>query len=813
MTDVTHSPQSATKAQKTFERNTRAVRHFYRIQPNLEAFARVFTGKPKMSIQPTATTSMTDGQMIYLRVNPELGDEHRHDRPNCGRRDARDKLQCSACLVRENMLVALFHEIAHIAYDSFEAMDDCQKENAVEEAVSEAERFGISGKRLDAIRESMKVQPPGTYTEAASRISPYLQPLINGLEDARINILTMESRKGMRPMFESRTRSVFEEGVEQTDGSLVYWNQQPENAQVTAALMSYAQGFYSASWFSEPVAEVMRDPDVQRFAKAAAESRSAGEVYALAFPLLEKLRTFGFFKTQGEPTDDSVKSKFAEPDNKDTGGDDDDEGEAGEAGEPEESDEAEGDDEGDGGSGAGSGISTDTGNDAEGEGVDESGDDDADPTPNAPDGPVTSDDPDPDTDDPDPDSGSDEGTDDPVGDDEDTDEQDPDQVGAGSRDTDDDGETHDDPSAGEGDDDAEYEDGEPDDDARTEDGAEAQGDSDDKTGDPSEVAAAMSSLCSHAHLEHEDDKGDDKQDDEDADIAVAIAQERDFDEPSLEVFESKVYAAGPAFNMAQVHRRPDKYSIIAMPEKIVQQSLGKLRVAFSENHKGGKDTNRRSGKINAKVIGRRVPVEDGRLFQKRTRPGRRDYHVIIGVDGSGSTKSGLRIQNIKSAAFAQAELLSRIGVSFEVWAHTCNTNGIESENSSYGMWLETQLYKIKGENDRWDAASKGRLESLVPTAANLDGHTMEFYRKRLDSIRATDKLIMYYTDGDMPLENYREELRILKRELAICKRNGYEVVGIAFETDSPSSHGLPTVRIDGIDDVPKVVQELHKRLA
>jgi hypothetical protein len=71
---------------------------------------------------------------------------------------------------------------------------------------------------------------------------------------------------------------------------------------------------------------------------------------------------------------------------------------------------------------------------------------------------------------------------------------------------------------------------------------------------------------------------------------------------------------------------------------------------------------------------------------------------------------------------------------------------------------------------------------------------------------------MYYSDGKMPATNHDEELEILRRELALCKKRGYTVAGVGVRTDSPSKHGLPTVQINEKDDIMLVVRHLQKML-
>ena len=81
-----------------------------------------------------------------------------------------------------------------------------------------------------------------------------------------------------------------------------------------------------------------------------------------------------------------------------------------------------------------------------------------------------------------------------------------------------------------------------------------------------------------------------------------------------------------------------------------------------------------------------------------------------------------------------------------------------------------------------------------------------------DRVQATDKIILYCTDGKMPAENHDEELEILQREIKICKQKGYTLLGVGIRTDSPVRHGLDTVQVDEHSDVVKVVRHLEKRL-
>lgn len=248
---------------------------------------------------------------------------------------------------------------------------------------------------------------------------------------------------------------------------------------------------------------------------------------------------------------------------------------------------------------------------------------------------------------------------------------------------------------------------------------------------------------------------------------------------------------------------------IVTDEKILVEALTEMRVAFSDNKRGKHERHRKTGKVDARALGRRAPIDDPRLFKKKVRPGKKDYFVVIGFDVSGST-FGVNLAMEKEAVAAQAELLSRLGVKFAVYAHSGDAS---DPNNAWTGGIDMDIYQVKGPNEHWTSQTQKALREIGPHSVNLDGHTLEYYRKLLDADPATDKIIMYYTDGKMPAENEDEELAILQREIKICKQRGYTLMGVGIRTDSPRAHGLDTVQVDTERDVVKVVKHLQKRLA
>jgi len=245
-----------------------------------------------------------------------------------------------------------------------------------------------------------------------------------------------------------------------------------------------------------------------------------------------------------------------------------------------------------------------------------------------------------------------------------------------------------------------------------------------------------------------------------------------------------------------------------IPETVLGPALLKMRVAFADNQRAKLEGNKKSGRVRGKVLGKRAFHGDERVFQKKHLPGKKDYFVLIGVDVSGSTV-GVNIGLAKRAAMAQADLCARMGIKFAVYAHTGQVSNVYKGRSG---GIDLDIYHIKDADEPWDKSVRERLEELCPSAANLDGHTMEYYRKVCDKRRESHKIILYYTDGKMPAENHDEELEILQREIRVCRQKNYTLLGVGIRTDSPVRHGLSTVQIDDDSDLVKVIKHLERAL-
>jgi hypothetical protein len=843
----------------------RAVSEFRKIQPTLTAFARVLTQNQKVRIIASTGVPHTDGKDIFIQPPIELGNQHQHDRAVCDRRNWTTMQQeCPACAVREEVMATTYHEISHIAFESFSPPDASQLKTALA-YVRQVSKPKQAERIIRRITESTEI--PKNYMALASVINPYFKLLANSLEDVRINARMHKARPGTKPMMDAQILRVMSGGVAKHDGTVALWTDMHLNHQASIGAYLLASGFEPESgWLADEVIAALKDEQLRDILVLIPETADAHEAFTMSWEVFTRLRELGFYQLKEEeqdeddesdeeeqpeppkpptpPTPPQPQQDSEEQDNSDDeassdGGssagdssdmepeDDSDDSEDEDDESSEEDDGPEADDAGEpsGEEGEDGGSSDDSDEESDG---DESGDEETEGSSDEGDveesGEEQSD------------SSADESTE--AGEDEDTQsdgdsEGEPESDEAGEAEAGDGGD--DDAATGSGGSDSSATDAsddggdEPSDSGGPDESSDDDGDGPPFLVEPDEEAEDeeldLGDLGLHQH--HEETTPQDEKA-----IEVAIVQDEYFEKPSTTINGVKEWwyktAETDALNRpyhawsgAQLDARMRRAlnGDFELPnEQVMGPALMKMRLVFAENKRTQRNRNQRSGRLQTRALGKRAPFGDDRLFGKKVVPAKRDYIVLIFLDVSGSTAMGgggkANIQLIKEAAMGQAELCARTGVPFEVLAHT-GAPATASEMTGWdatdkNLWLD--IYHIKDEDEPWDDKAKQRLMDIGPSYYNLDGHTLEYARRRVEQSRATDKVILYYSDGKMPLENYYEELEILQREIATCKQRGITLLGVGIRTDSPAQHGLDTVQVDDSSDIGRVVQHLERRL-
>jgi hypothetical protein len=741
-----------TDVDPSLERIMRAVKVFrLMIDRKYLPLLRAVTGKRSLKVVPTNGRCSTDGKTVYLPVPPSLGDTLNHNKDVCGLRDEDLILKCDACRVLEDVDASVFHESAHMTYDSFSPVTITALTDAVRRWGND-EGFAL---------------PDGLHgMQLASALHPWLPMAANVVEDIHVNARLVAYRPGITETLRGSTRGVLRNGTDNIGGTSS-WADAPLGAR--ALMAAYLVGTGNADLVSElgdDVQHVASDDQVVDLMTRAvkAEFDTVDKRVAASGDLLQRLNELGFClkdapKPKPEPEDDEPGPEGDPSEDEPTDPKD---------GEESETPEGETDDE------PGPGLGDEEGESDESEDSDEEGDSEGDP------------------------EASGDGTSDPGISAEELGDKDGEDGGEASAegDADEGPEDTTEPAeeAGKGGSDGHSEDGAED----VEGDPEAALDGDPSPGGTEDLELAVELL--KKLMGHDDDLDSPlDQDAEETDLVKIVLDQADyFDVPDPTM--SKPRVGEPKVNSYTTELRHP-----VLPQH-TSPSLGRLRVAFTQNRKTGMTGSLASGpKLDTAHL-HRIAQEDYRIFSRRSVPNKRDWFVTIGMDLSGSTSRRGILDIEKSGVWALADMLARIGIPFQIFGHT-GTHG--DSYSTYRLVIE----EVKLANEPWGYAAQKKLIGLVPQSANLDGHTLEYYRRATEAQKRSDNLIVYFTDGAMPLENHDAELKALQRNIVLCQRKGIHLVGVGIGTDSPKRHGLDTIRYDNLDHLPVLVEGLRERLS
>lgn len=896
----------------------RATLKFNDMRPGLEGFARAVTGKPKLRLRVEwGKASWTNGDDIWVSPPLILGNEERHTKSLCSRRNRYGESACRACAVSDIVLSRLLHEISHIAGASFTPVKDNDRVWAMRRLLSSGTRF--SDKAIEkSITEAIRMGKH--WKEIANLVSPYLPALVEIFEDVRVDQAFGRVRPGAFRMRRADLIHRQEDGMASVGpgGEIVTltYGSMRLNSQLVVAVYNAAMESLSTLVYDDYVVQVVHTQEVQDFIERLSEMRSVRDSFNAAFEFLEMGKGFGFFQDaeSEESGDDSREPESSESASDPMSGSDMPESfsskpQSGSSGSGDNS----GDDSGDSSTqGAGDETGEDEDDSTEGGSSGESedsapmtamGDDASGSSDSSSDNGSEEDDDDSEEDEDDGDADSDSEDDqeaDPSGDDEnasptpndgEVDSSSGDESGEGDSDlesdssSDHDGE-EDDGDPGESSDESDHDDSESDaevedddssndsesDDAEEydEEGYEEDGESEDfgDGDDFDESDDDESDTDGEVESEHSDGEGDDQEetleppqarewgtpedldrdfediahqtsavtevvDDDDRDTLIAASQQFDgqlisfgtlrknmcgirISRPGALIVDKSGVLQSRAWthDYGKIERSKESLGIsgdFAPNPADVARLTGRVRPIFDANRRSRNTRNLRSGDVAGAMLARRVPFNDDRVFQKKRRPGKRSYAVGLGIDLSGST-AGTNLVLLKQCALVMADALNGLpGVKFAVWGHSANYT--ENAMLTYDFSeMYTDIYVAKEWSEPWTGSARKAVTSFGPDAGNCDGHTLEFYRKQLEARRETDKILFYFTDGQMPLENYQEELEVLQENIKLCERSGIQLIGVGINTDSPKKHGLDTVIVNGPSDVHLVCDKLAIRL-
>ena len=238
---------------------------------------------------------------------------------------------------------------------------------------------------------------------------------------------------------------------------------------------------------------------------------------------------------------------------------------------------------------------------------------------------------------------------------------------------------------------------------------------------------------------------------------------------------------------------------LPVPESIVGDLVMRGRAVFAENQRVKYHRDRTRGRVAPTMLGRRGwNPDDKRLFAQRHVPDTRKYAVLVGVDNSGSTSGGLD-KLLRQTSVAIAKMCHRIGVDVGIYAHTSEYQDVE-------------IYEMKALRSAWRPEIEKDMWGLGIGHSNADGTILRVYRRQLEATDATDKVLLFFTDGVIPGYGGAEQKQIMREEVQACKRAGITLVGVGVKTDSPRDFGIETVRLDSEKDLRGLLEYLAEKI-
>ena len=732
---------------------------------------RAITGKKTLKVEPAAKISATDGKTVWLMVPWVLGETREHDRLLCGKRDPLSFwMECPACAQRDSIDSTVFHESAHITSESFEEVEP--------ERIRDLVRANCPFIDADALDLPAWYRGRRIFVQvAAGFIEPvYLPTITNVVEDIYVNRRLFEVRPGVEPSMKAHAVQVFERGFHQADGTHCSWADQPLDSQAIMGVYNLGGRLPHLNSNLDAKIDELVTPDkiLGDLMESIPHKCDAYLRMDISLKVLARLRELGFCIPPSQQPQPEPQGEESDESEDEGAGDDESE-------EPEPK-------RGSGGGGSSKGVeSSEDDEDAETEGQggdeksDEESDDEGDPTGSASE---------PGDEEPDNKDGDFEGEDD-AGDEEGENE------GSGS---------------GQGEEaDESYE------------GDEEEAGSDSgKTPEEldKEAAEELAKMAKQmfGHEEQEQEAGNytepedglvpmgDPQDQSvEHELDKAIRWQK-FDAPpnGIHDFEEIEAKVDPDLNYHGTS--PSQWPPIKFDPGLVTGETARLRTVFALNRKRRMSGSLTTGpKLDVPHL-HRIGNDDFRIFGRNDRPDRRDWFVLVGLDDSGSTLTNGAARVIREMGLGIGEMLTGVGVKFAMYAHS----GRYAKGASE---VHVTHKVIKTPDEPWTSETKDRLQYVGrEDTGNFDGHSLEQYRKITEARRETDKMILYVTDGAMPMSNYTEELEVLQRELVICRQRKINLFGVGYQTDSPKGHGMDTVVIESGQDLPGLIAGLRQRL-
>lgn len=261
-------------------RAQRAVETFRALCPDLSILATVLAGRDPMDpkkalrVEPSDTTC-TDGRTIYIRPDGRLGDTVSDDEWS-------------------DIKASLFHEIAHVVFDSFAPVSDEDRDKALKTIAETMPE----GRRRDALVAHIK-SAEVNHKSLAGAFHPLMPMLVNALEDARVEAKLFEAKPGTHKHVAAQRMEIFDAPIKEIEARIgKAWKDRDADSQAVIGCYLLGAGYDPENRLTDKVAEDLRS--IEATVLAATTAGSVEELYVGAFDVLTGLQALGYLRNGDE---------------------------------------------------------------------------------------------------------------------------------------------------------------------------------------------------------------------------------------------------------------------------------------------------------------------------------------------------------------------------------------------------------------------------------------------------------------------------------------------------------------------------------
>lgn len=259
-----------------------------------------------------------------------------------------------------------------------------------------------------------------------------------------------------------------------------------------------------------------------------------------------------------------------------------------------------------------------------------------------------------------------------------------------------------------------------------------------------------------------------------------------------------------------------------------------LEKAFMSQNRTFYEPGKRSGRINSSALFK-LKTGDDRVFRKKVDIRAKNSAVSLVIDQSGSMCSANRLQMASVAAYALAEVLTRLKIPFEIIGFT--TGGFDSRVLTYEKRAEIQkkfqdqtgrarfsregriIWNVyKGFEERFEYAQKCRMAAAydhsVAMSSNADAESIAYCAKRLGERSEPRKCMIVLSDGQPACAgDSNDQNTHLVNTVKKIEKAGVDVVGLGISSDAVKQYySRNIVFYDSSEIASRVIGELSRML-